>query len=84
MKEVIRLGQAREQLERKLKGKRSSSSLSSSLAGVVELLLKRPIVSSSLIVKELKVSHRAALDLVAQLGVRELTGRGSCRAWGLL
>ncbi|MBB3571116.1 hypothetical protein FHX05_005256 [Rhizobium sp. BK491] len=30
------------------------------------------------------MSHRAALDLVAQLGVRELTGRGSCRAWGLL
>ncbi|CUX69025.1 conserved hypothetical protein [Agrobacterium tumefaciens str. Kerr 14] len=80
MKEVIRLGQAREHLERKLKGKRSSSSL----PRVVDLLMTRPIVSSSMIVKELKVSHRAALDLVAELGVREVTGRGSFRAWGVI
>jgi len=80
MKEVIRLGQAREHLERKLKGKRSSSSL----PRVVDLLIARPIVSSSMIVKELKVSHRAALDLVAELGVREVTGRGSFRAWGVI
>ncbi|MEW9526885.1 DUF1612 and helix-turn-helix domain-containing protein [Agrobacterium radiobacter] len=78
-KEVVRLGQAREHLERKLKGKRSSSSL----PRVVDLLMTRPIVSSSMIVKELKVSHRAALDLVAELGVREVTGRGSFRAWGV-
>ncbi|MBP2537489.1 RHE_PE00001 family protein [Agrobacterium tumefaciens] len=78
-KEVIRLGQAREHLERKLKGKRSSSSL----PRVVDLLMTRPIVSSSMIVKELKVSHRAALDLVAELGVREVTGRASFRAWGV-
>ncbi|WP_266064337.1 RHE_PE00001 family protein [Brucella intermedia] len=80
MKEVIRLGQARDHLERKLKGKRSSSSL----PRVVDLLMTRPIVSSSLIIKELGVSHRAALDLVAELGVREVTGRGSFRAWGVL
>lgn len=80
IKEVIRLGQAREHLERKLKGKRSSSSL----PRVVNLLMMRPIVSSSMIVKELKVSHRAALDLVAELGVREVTGRGSFRAWGVI
>ncbi|MDR6101761.1 hypothetical protein QE369_001958 [Agrobacterium larrymoorei] len=80
MKEVIRLGQARERLERKLKGKRSSSSL----PGLVELLMARPIVSSSIIVKELGVSHRAALDLIAELGVREVTGRGSFRAWGVI
>ncbi|CVI64301.1 RHE_PE00001 family protein (plasmid) [Agrobacterium leguminum] len=79
-KEVIRLGQAREHLERKLKGKRSSSSL----PRVVDLLMTRPIVSSSIIAKELKVSHRAALDLVNELGVREVTGRGSFRAWGVL
>jgi len=42
MKEIIRLGQARDRLERKLQGKRSSSSL----PGVVDLLLTRPIVSS--------------------------------------
>jgi hypothetical protein len=79
MKEIIRLGQARDRLERKLHGKRSSSSL----PGVVDLLLTRPIVSSSMIIKELKVSHRAALDLIAELGVREVTGRRSFRAWGI-
>ncbi|NSZ87756.1 DUF1612 and helix-turn-helix domain-containing protein [Agrobacterium tumefaciens] len=80
MKEIIRLGQARDRLERKLQGKRSSSSL----PGVVDLLLTRPIVSSSMITKELRVSHRAALDLIAELGVREMTGRGSYRAWGIV
>lgn len=80
MKEIIRLGQARDRLERKLHGKRSSSSL----PGVVDLLLSRPIVSSSMIIKELKVSHRAALDLIVELNVREVTGRGSFRAWGVI
>jgi len=54
------------------------------LPGVIELFIARPIVSSSMITKELKVSHRAALNLVAELGVREVTGRGSFRAWGLI
>lgn len=80
IKEIIRLGQLRDRLERKLQGKRSSSKL----PGVVELLIARPIVSASMIIKELKVSHRAALDLVAELGVREMTGRGSFRAWGII
>jgi hypothetical protein len=31
--------------------------------------------SSSMMTAELKVCHRAALDLVAELGVREVTGR---------
>ncbi len=35
-----------------------------------------------MIIMELTVSHRAALDLVAELGVREVRGRGSFRAWG--
>ncbi len=76
IKEVIRLGQAREHLERKLKGKRSSSSL----PRLVDLLMTRPIVSASMIVKELEVSHHATLNLVAGLGVREVTGRESFRA----
>ncbi|MBY5775139.1 DUF1612 domain-containing protein [Rhizobium leguminosarum] len=75
MKEIIRLGQVRDRFERKLQGKRWSSSLPS----VVELFIARPIVSSSMITKELKVSHRAALNLVAELGVREVTGPGSFR-----
>lgn len=80
IKEVIRLGQAREQLQRKLRNKRSSSSL----PALVDLLIASPVVSSSLIVKSLKISHRGALDLVSELGVRELTGRGSYRVWGIL
>lgn len=80
MKEIIRLRQIRDHLERKLQRKRSSSRL----PRVVELLIAKPIVSSSMITKDLKVSHRAALNLVAELGVREVTGRGSFRAWGLI
>lgn len=79
-KEVIRLAQARDHLGRKLQGKRSSSSL----PRLIELLVARPIVSSSMISKELNVSHRAALNLIAELGVREVTGRGSFRAWGFI
>jgi hypothetical protein len=74
------LRQAREQLERNLRTKRSSSSLPS----LVELLVARPLVLSSMVVKELQLSHRAALHLIAELGVREVTGRGSLRAWGIL
>nr|WP_247882114.1 helix-turn-helix domain-containing protein [Brucella intermedia] len=37
-----------------------------------------------MITKDLKVSHRGALNLVAELGVREVTGRRSFRAWGLI
>jgi hypothetical protein len=44
----------------------------------------RPVVSAALIAAELKISQRAALDLVAELGIREMTGRGRYRAWGLL
>ncbi|MER9215878.1 helix-turn-helix domain-containing protein [Mesorhizobium sp. M0663] len=33
---------------------------------------------------ELKVSTRGALNLVAELGLREVTGRGRYRAWGIL
>jgi HTH DNA binding domain len=36
-----------------------------------------------LIAAELKVTQRAALGLVADLGVREMTGRGRYRAWGI-
>lgn len=80
MKEIIRLAQVREQLDRKLRAKRSSSSL----PDLVELLMAQPLVSSSMIVKDLKISHRAALNLIAELGVREVTGRGSFRAWSIL
>jgi len=67
-------------LERKLAGRRSTSRLPE----LISLLLSRPLVSSRLIAAELDVSRRAARDLVADLGLREITGRGRFRAWSLM
>lgn len=80
IKEIARLTQAREQMTRRLNGRRSSSSL----PAAVELILSRPIVSAPMIAKAAKVTQRAALNLVGELGVREVTGRGRYRAWGIL
>jgi hypothetical protein len=80
LKEVERLALARMQMERKLKDRRSTSSL----PGMIELVLSRPMVSTTLISKELKVTQRGALNLIAELGIREMTGRGRYRAWGIV
>lgn len=37
-----------------------------------------------MIAQELKVTPRAAHDLIAELGLREGKGRGRHRAWGIL
>jgi hypothetical protein len=37
-----------------------------------------------MIAAELRVTPRAAQDLVAELGLREATGRRRYRAWGIL
>jgi len=44
----------------------------------------RPIVSAGMIAEELEITPRAAQDLVGKLGLREATGRGRYRAWGVL
>jgi hypothetical protein len=80
MREHDRLMLARTQMERKLEGRRSSSSL----PAFMELVLARPLVSTGMVQAELKVSRQGALDLVATLGLREMTGRGRYRAWGVL
>lgn len=80
MKEVARLAQARDMMTRRLDGRRSSSSLPTT----IELVLCRPIVSAPMIAKAAKVTQRAALNLIGELGVRELTGRGRYRGWGVL
>lgn len=80
MKEIARLAQAREQMTRRLTGRRSSSSL----PVAIELVLSRPTVSAPMIAKAAKVTQRGALNLVRELGVREMTGRGRYRAWGIL
>jgi hypothetical protein len=80
IKEITRLAQARDLMERRLLGRRSSSSL----PAVIALILSRPIVSAAMIAKSTGVTPRAALNLVVELGVREVTGRGRYRAWGIL
>ncbi len=80
LKELDRLALANSQMERRLRNRRKSSSL----PALIELVLARPVVSAGLIAAELKISQRAALGLVAELGIREVTGRGRYRAWGLL
>ena len=71
---------AREGLLLKVRGRRGSSSL----PRLIELVLARPLVSATIIADELGVTPRAAQTLVAELGLRELTGRGRYRAWGIL
>lgn len=67
-------------LDRKLAGRRSTSRL----PALVDYVMTRPIVSAGMIAEELKITPRAAQDLVAALGLREATGRRHYRAWGIL
>ena len=71
---------ARRQLERKLVGRRSTSPL----PALIDLVLATPIASAGMIAQALRVTPRAAQDLVAELGLREATGRGRYRAWGII
>ncbi len=71
---------ARTLLGRRLQGRRSTSSLPQ----LIDYVLSRPLVSAGMIAKELKVTPRAAHDMVRELGLREATGRGRYRAWGVL
>jgi hypothetical protein len=71
---------ARTLLARKLAGRRSTSRL----PALLDYVLTRPIASAGMIAEELKITPRAAQDLVAELGLREATGRGRYRAWGVL
>ncbi|OAS10649.1 hypothetical protein A5481_31895 [Methylobacterium platani] len=80
MSDHDRLMLSREVLQAKVKGRRGSSSL----PRLIELVLARPLVSATTIADELGVTPRAAQTLVAELGLRELTGRGRYRAWGVL
>jgi Protein of unknown function (DUF1612)/HTH DNA binding domain len=80
LKEHDRLTLAREQMQRRLKGKRTNSKLPQ----LIELVLARPLVSSTMIEKELKVTLQGALNLVGELNLREMTGRGRFRAWGVV
>ena len=71
---------ARTLLLRKLEGRRSTSHLPELIAFVIS----RPLVSAGMIGKALDITPRAAQNLVVELGLREATGRGRYRAWGVL
>jgi hypothetical protein len=71
---------ARASREARLKGRRGNSHLERAL----DLAMARPIVTAELLALELKVSARAGQNLIAELGLREITGRRRYRAWGIL
>lgn len=80
MKEHDRLMLVREQMQRKLKGRRSNSRLPQ----LVDMMMRSPLVSSQMVEKELEVTQQGALKLISDLNLREITGRGRFRAWGIL
>ncbi|QCL77473.1 MULTISPECIES: RHE_PE00001 family protein [Agrobacterium] len=80
MKEHDRLLLARTLMERRLEGRRTSSKLPE----LVELVMAKPLVSAGMVAKTLEVTPQAARRIVLELGLREMTGRGRFRAWGVL
>ncbi|TBX78053.1 DUF1612 domain-containing protein [Rhizobium laguerreae] len=80
MKEHDRLALARTMFERKLNGRRTSSKLPE----LVELVMAKPLVSAGMVAKTREVTPQAARRIVLELGLREMTGRGRFRAWGLV
>ncbi|NKJ37371.1 hypothetical protein FHT28_004116 [Rhizobium sp. SG570] len=80
MKEHGRLTLARTMFERELEGRRTSSKLPE----LVELVMAKPLVSAGMVAKTLDVTPQAARRIVLELGLREMTGRGRFRAWGII
>ncbi|AOF92264.1 RHE_PE00001 family protein [Sinorhizobium sp. RAC02] len=80
LREHDRLAMARKMMERKLEGRRTSSKLPE----LVELVMAKPLVSAGMVAKTLEVTPQAARRIVLELGLREMTGRGRFRAWGVL
>ena len=79
LKEHDRLMLARQMMMRKLEGRRTSSRLPE----LVELVMARPLISAGLVAKTLDVTPQGARRIVQELGLREMTGRGRFRAWGV-
>ncbi len=71
---------ARTLLERKLAGRRTTSRL----PALIDYVMSRPIVSAGMIAAALAITPRAAQNMVTDLGLREATGRGRYRAWGVI
>ena len=80
LKEHDRLVLARQMMMRKLEGRRTSSRLPE----LIELVMARPLISAGMVAKTLEVTPQAARRIVQELGLREMTGRGRFRAWGII
>lgn len=80
MKEHDRLTLARTMMDRKLEDRRTSSRLPQ----LVELVMAKPLVSAGMVAKTLDMTPQAARRIVLELGLREMTGRGRFRAWGVI
>jgi hypothetical protein len=80
LREHDRLALSRQMMERKLTGKRTSSKLPE----LVELVMAKPLVSAGMVAKTLDMTPQAARRIVLELGLREMTGRGRFRAWGII
>ncbi|RVJ74161.1 DUF1612 domain-containing protein, partial [Sinorhizobium medicae] len=80
LKEHDRLALAKTMMDRKLDGRRTSSKLPE----LVELVMAKPLVSAGMVAETLDVTPQAARRIVSKLGLREMTGRGRFRAWGIV
>lgn len=80
LKEHDRLALSHTMFERKLGGRRTSSKLPE----LVDLVMAKPLVSAGMVAKTLDITPQAARRIVLELGLREMTGRGRFRAWGVL
>ncbi len=80
MKEHDRLTLAKTMMDRILEGRRTSSKLPE----LVDLVMVKPLVSAGMVAKTLEVTPQAARRIVLELGLREMTGRGRFRAWGII
>mgnify|MGYP001766532950 CR=1 FL=1 len=56
---------------------------SSRLPQLIKLVIAVPLVTTETIADALGVTPRAAAGMVAELGLREITGRGRFRAWAV-
>ncbi|MCZ7930664.1 RHE_PE00001 family protein [Agrobacterium pusense] len=80
MKEHDRLTLAKTMMDRKLEGRRTSSKLPE----LIELVIAKPLLSAGMVAKTLEVTPQAARRIVLDLGLREMTGRGRFRTWGVI
>jgi len=80
LKEHDRLALTKTMMDRRLVGRRTSSKLPE----LVELVMAKPLVSAAMVAKTLDVTPQAARRIVLELGLREMTGRGRFRAWGIV